>query len=171
MSDVIVFASESETLTATDSQQDVLVVKDATPAATIQQGTGDTFVLVDPPITSSKVTTPPSEFVVFAEPVDRIAVDANTGVEVFEVISGGPKGDKGDKGDTGPATPLYYQEFGFAVASATWTIAHNQNTYGLSVVTLDLNGDVVEGNVEYPDMNTIVVYWYSAMSGTARVYN
>lgn len=68
-----------------------------------------------------------------------------------------------------PPAP-YYQEFSFASAASVWTISHNQNTFGLSITTFDANGTAVEGDVEYPDANTIQVSWFYPMTGTARVF-
>lgn len=65
----------------------------------------------------------------------------------------------------------YFGEFHFATASSQWVMAHGQNTYGLSVDACDHNGDVIEGEVDYLDANTIQITWFYPMTGTARVYN
>jgi hypothetical protein len=80
----------------------------------------------------------------------------------------GPPGPPGPPG-TGEGGS-FYASFDFASPSQTWTITHNQQTYGLSVELVDLNGDPMEGYVRYVDLNTVEVDWYYPMAGQARLY-
>lgn len=86
----------------------------------------------------------------------------------------GAKGDKGDKGDPGApgsGTGGFLMEASFASPSTQWVIEHNQGTFGVSVETFLPNGTPIEGNVLYPDANTVTIDWYYPTSGLARVFN
>lgn len=65
----------------------------------------------------------------------------------------------------------YEQTFGFASAVTTWTISHGKGTKALSVDLFDDSGNLFVSEVDYPDLNTIVVTHYYPMSGFARVHS
>ena len=60
------------------------------------------------------------------------------------------------------ATFIYEQ----GTASAVWTINHDLNTYP-SVTVVDSANNVVVGDVQYVDTNTIVITFSGAFSGKA----
>lgn len=64
----------------------------------------------------------------------------------------------------------FFMEVNFASPSTTWTITHNQGTYGIEVLTFDGSGNPTLGAVSYPDPNTAVVAWSVPMSGKARAF-
>lgn len=51
-------------------------------------------------------------------------------------------------------------------ASSTWTITHNLDKYP-SIVIVDNDDDVVIGEINYQDKNTIIVYFTAAFAGKA----
>lgn len=51
-------------------------------------------------------------------------------------------------------------------AASVWTIAHNLGKYP-SVTVKDSGGDIVEGGIEYPNANTVILSFTSSFSGTA----
>lgn len=81
--------------------------------------------------------------------------------------SPGPQGEEGPQGPQGPAGSgdLSYTHNQIA-ASTTWTINHNLNKFpAISVV--DSGGNVVAGDYQYVDPNTIVLNFTVAFSGKA----
>jgi len=130
-----------------------------------EEGDGN-FLVIDSPEEQTRVT-------LAGEPEQDLLV----------VTPGGPPGPKGEDGDPGPegdpgppGTPgadgagSYYEEFGYASPSTLWTIVHNRESFGLNVETVDTNGDLIEGVVDFVDINTIEVHWYYPTAGTARVF-
>ena len=51
-------------------------------------------------------------------------------------------------------------------ASSTWTIVHNLDKYP-SVVIVDNDDDVVIGEINYQDKNTVILYFAAAFAGKA----
>ena len=83
----------------------------------------------------------------------------------------GPIGNPGPEGPQGaPGTGGYDQTWFFNSASTTWEVTHGQGSYALNVETLDINGDPFEGDVLYPDPDTIRINWFYPEVGVARVY-
>ena len=82
----------------------------------------------------------------------------------------GPPGTQGPQGVPGPQGPpgstgstfTYIQ----ASPSNTWHIAHNLGRYP-SVTVVDSSGDVVEGDVDYVDANTLVATFNAPFAGDA----
>lgn len=52
--------------------------------------------------------------------------------------------------------------------STTWTINHNLNRYP-SVSTIDSSGNLMYGAVQYTSLNTVVITFGAAISGTASL--
>ena len=82
----------------------------------------------------------------------------------------------GPKSNAGwPTTPVFTgfdrallgKTVDIAQASETWTVIHGLG-YNPNATALTSSGDVVEGNVSYPDENTIVLTFTGAISG--KVY-
>ena len=51
-------------------------------------------------------------------------------------------------------------------ASSTWTISHYLNKYP-SVTVVDNDDDVVIGEINYQDKNTVIIYFAAAFAGKA----
>lgn len=51
-------------------------------------------------------------------------------------------------------------------ASSTWTVTHNLDKYP-SVVIVDNDDDVVVGEINYQDKNTVILYFAAAFAGKA----
>lgn len=73
------------------------------------------------------------------------------------------KGDTGPPG-TGDLNYLYTQ----LIASATWNITHNLGKYP-NVVVIDSGNTEVEGEVEYVDVNSVILRFSAAFGGTATL--
>lgn len=52
------------------------------------------------------------------------------------------------------------------ISATTWTITHNLGFYP-NVTVSDSAGTIIEGQVEYPDVNTVVLTFSSAFAGKA----
>ena len=83
---------------------------------------------------------------------------------VVELGHIGPKGDKGDAGEN--AVPDAHYEHDQPVASATWTVTHSLGKYP-SVSVVDSAGDVVVGEINYVNNNSLTINFSSAFSGKA----
>lgn len=81
----------------------------------------------------------------------------------------GPQGPAGvgSPGPQGPAGPTG-GTFTFTQAnpSASWTISHGMG-FNPAVSVVDSSERLVEGDVSYPDLNTVVVSFAGAFSGSA----
>lgn len=132
------------------------------------------------------------EIVVVIEPSEQIVVEFNSNVPDVEVELNetglvGPEGPEGPPGTPGtPGAPglqgpegppggsaeigVFYREYNFATPVYAWTIIHNQNTYALNLETFDINDELLEGNLVFPDANTVKVEWYYPTAGTARLF-
>lgn len=107
-------------------------------------------------------------------PVIEISAIGLQGPPGRQGASGSP-GDQGPPGQPGPpgvpgASELYEQSFSFATPEFVWVITHNQNTYALSVDTVDTSGDPVEGYVRFVSPDVVEVDWYYPTAGVARVF-
>jgi hypothetical protein len=76
----------------------------------------------------------------------------------------GPTGPQGPQGIQGPPG----SSFTFAQTSpaAVWTIVHNLGLFP-SVTVVDSAGTLIEGDLAFPDMNTVTVTFSAAFSGVA----
>ena len=78
----------------------------------------------------------------------------------------GPQGPKGDKGDQGePSGPIAYAHTQ-GVSNSLWIIQHNLNFYP-NVTVVDSAGTIVEGEIEYTDLNNIRLTFTDSFSGKA----
>lgn len=77
----------------------------------------------------------------------------------------GPKGDKGDPGAPGSGIDKHYQH-NQAVAAMVWIIQHGLAKYP-SVRIFDSAGDEVDGDLRYPDPNTVEASFSAPFSGVA----
>jgi hypothetical protein len=102
---------------------------------------------------------------------------AGDSIELIEVAGDiGPQGPQGSQGQTGPQGPqgpdgapgsapqAYTHDQG--VPASTWTITHNLG-YPPNVTILDSTGRVVEGDIAYPDANTVVLTFTASFGGKA----
>lgn len=92
---------------------------------------------------------------------------------------GGPQGPAGGvssvNGQAGAIT-LDAASLGLAVPvvipvtmpSATWTIPHTF-PYLPNVMTRDIDGNLIDGDVSYPDGQTVIVSWAGAQVGSAEL--
>ncbi len=71
----------------------------------------------------------------------------------------GPVGPEGPQGDPG-GNFRHVQ----SVANTTWTAVHNLGFWP-NVVTIDSSHRVIEGDVNYPDANTVTVTFNAAVGG------
>lgn len=74
----------------------------------------------------------------------------------------GATGPQGPQGPEGGTTATYYQ----SVPAASATIVHNLNKFPV-VTTVTLSGDIVVGDVDYVDANTVIVSFSSPFSWVA----
>lgn len=81
----------------------------------------------------------------------------------------GPEGPPGPPGPAPSGIPGVELSFGFATPAVTWVLPHNLDG-SVNVEVFDQNNETLDVNVEYPDPNTAVVYFYYPTAGTARVF-
>lgn len=76
----------------------------------------------------------------------------------------GPPGPQGPQGPSGAAAGSYthYQN----IPSAIWTVVHNLGFYP-AVTVVDSAGSMVEGDVQYNDLNTVTLSFSGAFGGIA----
>lgn len=79
------------------------------------------------------------------------------------IVQVGIQGPAGPAGLSSGSTTFAFHQ---SSAIATWTIVHNLGKFP-SVATIDTTGREVEGDVTWPDSNTVIVNFTVAMSGTA----
>lgn len=138
---------------------------------------GTDFIIFDAQLNlTEEVVVSESNLLLVDRPQEptRVVLDGDVTQDVVVLTAGGPPGPPGSPGPPGPpGTPgpgAYVQEFGFASPNTLWTIVHNQNSLALNVEVVDSNGDPLEGNVRFVDVNTIQIDWYYPTAGTARVF-
>lgn len=96
--------------------------------------------------------------------VNSVVIDATP--EVIELGIIGPQGPQGEQGIPGGATASYVHTQ--AVPASVWTIPHNLG-FRPNVIVVDTLGRIVEGDVAWPDVNTIVLTFSAAFGGQAFV--
>lgn len=106
------------------------------------------------------VVTTPDTFSVRAAPVNPVTITPG-GTTVLIVPVPGAQGDPGPAG-TGGFT--YTQ----SSPAATWTITNTLGRYP-ACVTVVIGDEVVDTDIETPDVNTIVITFASAQSGRAEI--
>lgn len=89
--------------------------------------------------------------------------ELKAGTKSVEVIT---VGIQGPPGPPGPSSPGQTYTFNQGTPAATWTIAHNLGQYP-SVTVVDSGGTVVGGDVEYIDLNNLVVSFNLPFGGKA----
>lgn len=84
------------------------------------------------------------------------------------LIGYGVKGNRGEKGEAGESPETGDKTYNHVqfTASATWTINHALDKYP-SIQVIDSDGDIVEGDTDYIDANTVVLTFAIAISGRA----
>lgn len=191
---VLIFEDESAAGTVTEAGSQYLLFEDAEALTDAIATTEGDFLVFD----AAKVITevaPDAEFIVLEAATTELIATLDGEPEFLVINGSGPPGPTGLPGEMGPPGPLgspgplgpvgepgamgppgpagheYVGEFQFMNPAYTWGIPHNQETYGLTVETFDLNGTRWEGSVRYVSPNLIEVDWYFAMSGLARVFS
>lgn len=104
--------------------------------------------------------------------------NAETGEDILLITAMGPPipgpqgaaGPEGPQGPPGESAVSYLFEQSFAQPTTTWVINHNFDTSALTVVTVDLDGTEIEGNVRFVSDNSVEVDFYYATAGVARVF-
>ena len=145
----------------------VLVVEQSAPLVVTERAT-ETVVAV----------TEGSQTLVVEQATARVVAERTTETVVAIAEGGrGPAGPvgtgvPGPPGPTGPAglsgaAAASYEHVQNAV-SDTWTIVHNLG-FRPNVTTFDSGGSVVEGDVSYLDLNTVIVRFTSAFAGGAYI--
>jgi hypothetical protein len=100
-------------------------------------------------------------------PRDMNRVDVVEQPVYVEISMGGPQGTPGASGvleQDIPALVSYTHTQG--AAASTWVVAHNLNFYP-NVTVVSSGGAVVEGDIAYPDSNTLTITFTSSFSGVA----
>lgn len=120
-----------------------------------------------------------SEDVTELEVIDEEVTILSVGNDITEVITtggigpqgppgadgaDGAQGEPGEPGPPGPAGGTYHHIQ--SSPSAVWTINHNLGFYP-NVTIVDSAGSVVEGDVTYPNTNTMVLTFTGGFSGDA----
>lgn len=72
----------------------------------------------------------------------------------------------GPQGPPGTASAGAFFHYINGVPSMTWTINHNLGFYP-SVTTIENTGDIMEGEIEYVNANTVIVHFAYAVDGDA----
>lgn len=104
-----------------------------------------------------------TEIVITPRPPSTIVVDSSRGGSVGPAGPVGPVGPQGVQGPPGPALAYTHVQ---NAPSSTWTIAHGLGIYPQASV-VEFGGANVEGDVSYPDANTIRITFSTAVSGYA----
>lgn len=106
-----------------------------------------------------------------ADSVTEVTPLGEVVVDISSIGGTGAKGEPGDPGQPGPPGPIggvisiaytYYQNS----AASVWTIHHSLG-FQPNVTIVDSAGTNVEGDVGYPDNNTVIVTFTSAFGGVA----
>jgi hypothetical protein len=107
------------------------------------------------------------EVVAAPVPVVQVIAPASRVVEVVRAV--GPVGPQGligprglNGGDVGTVAYVHHEP----TPQQTWTITHPLEFFP-SITVVDSAGSVVEGDVTYPSMSTVMVTFSGAFSGTA----
>ncbi len=91
-----------------------------------------------------------------------LKVGTSTGVNPTNTINWDIFVEKGDQGIIGQdLTHVHVQN----VASTTWTVSHPLNKFP-AVSIIDSGGTIVEGDVNYVDINTVVITFSYQFTGT-----
>jgi hypothetical protein len=127
-----------------------------------------------PASTSSTLETTTETIVEVQVPAPaEVALPVIDSPPVLEVDVLGPQGVKGDQGDPGPrgvpgpagsgAAYTHYQN----VAADVWMIPHYLGFNPAGVSVIDSAGTNIEGEVSYPDLDTVVLTFSAAFGGIA----
>jgi hypothetical protein len=76
----------------------------------------------------------------------------------------GPPGTAGPPGEQGPPGVGNQATYAFASPSAVWLASHNISTLP-SIIAVDTNGDVIQGDVSYPTNTQVRIEWAFPMAG------
>jgi hypothetical protein len=107
---------------------------------------------------------PPRSLTVVLDDGDNPINVTLTQAAPLQVTVGAPRGAPGPPGPAGASAV----EFTFATPAATWTIRHNLGRRP-TVQLLDATGAQFDGDVEFPDLNTVVVTHAQPIAGAAQL--
>jgi hypothetical protein len=94
-----------------------------------------------------------------------LALTEETGVEIIEVGEPGPTGATGPQGPPGPpGGSVYVHDQG--APSTTWTVTHNLGRKP-SITVVDSGDNVVHGEYQYLDDNTVLLSFSVPFGGRA----
>ena len=124
------------------------------------------------PRSTRLVVVPDSQTAAVAGPDAAVEVAPRTEAElsvaprsdpdlILQPISGPP----GPPGPPGPSGASYVHQQ--AMADNVWTIPHGLGLYPAGIVVVDSSGSDVEGDVSYPDINTVTLTFTYPFAGTA----
>lgn len=176
MADLLVFDEVEVTRVAYDITSWVLVFDEPSVVQVEEDPVTTEFLLFDAPPPQVTTVSSPQDFLLIDEPAPPPAtVSLETSEDILVITTGGPPGNTGEPGPQGPPGAdgigtSYELTQGFASPSTLWVITHGFGTSALSVNTFDHNGDAIEGNVRFPDDNSIEVEWFYPTSGSAQVF-
>jgi hypothetical protein len=153
-----------------ETEQMVQVIVQETAAQLVVPGYITVEVPSDDPLTVITVGAPGPEGPIGPQGVQGIqGPQGIQGVQGIQGIQGdvgpqGPTGPQGIQGIPGQAGDSYVWDQ--AVASATWTITHPLGKYpGVEIV--DSSDRLVEGDLEFPDLSTVIARFSAPFGGRA----
>ena len=104
--------------------------------------------------------TTPHAFNVRAAPVLPVSVTTSPHAVILVPVPGVP----GPRGPAGTGGLTYTQ----SSPAATWTITNTLGRYP-AAITVVVGGEVVDADMEIPDINTVVITFGSAQSGRVEI--
>ena len=120
------------------------------------------------PSTSNVTVSTTTNAVTVSSQVPNINV--TTSVQSVIVTNQQPNITISTAGVQGPAGPISNDFYAYtqAIPSSVWTITHNLNGHPTAVV-FDSANNQCEGTFSYTDLNTMVITFTAAFSGTAYI--
>jgi len=126
--------------------------------------------------TTLEISVTETKLEIASDPPTTFEVNIDPAVEIIEVgtqgpagVSGGqgPQGPQGAQGPAGTGGDLTYVHNQLASATV-WNVAHNLGKYS-NVTVVDSGNTVVIGDVEYVDVNNLIITFSDAFGGKAYI--
>jgi hypothetical protein len=118
-------------------------------------------VTVTPQVTVNTVVVEGEETVVQVNEVTNVVIKTE---EVITPLVVGVEGPQGPQGAPGAGGSTYHHSQ--PIAATVWNITHNLG-YFPNVTVIDSSGAVVEGEIEYLDMNSVRLTFGAGFAGDA----